>query len=91
MNSEKHILVDNLEDLAVIVWYRAIILKQPITVRCPHPKEFVPLMMETILPLKDTTRLSVQELANLTDRAKLVADSSLEIETANTLSYVQRS
>ena len=91
MNAERQILVDNLEDLAVIVWHRAIVRKQPITVRCPDPEAFVPFMLETVLPLKDITRLSMQEAVSLAERAKLVADSSLEFETGATLGYISRS
>lgn len=90
MDVNTQILVDNLEDLAVIAWYRAVVLRQPITVRCPNPKTFVPTMLQINSPSMDISRLSIKEAINLIDMAKLVENSSLELEVADTLSYFYR-
>jgi len=90
MKAETYVDIENLEDLAEIAWNRAIIQKQPITIRCPDPEGFVSAMLQITAVPADLPKLSIQEFTNLHDRAKLVEDSELQLEKSDTYSYFLR-
>ena len=90
MKAGVQVEIDNLEDLAAIVWNRAIVRKQAITARCPEPEDFVAAMLKITSSPVDLSRLSVQEFIALHDRTQLMEASDLQVEKSNTYSYSLR-
>lgn len=90
MKAKAYVDVENLEDLAAIAWNRAIVRKQPITVRCPEPEGFITTMLQVNTGPANLSKLSTKEFTNLHDSAKLVEDSGLQLEKSDTYSYYFR-
>ena len=61
MIEKKIVKMERLEDLAIVAWYRSIVMKQKITVFCPEPDTFIPMMLELMSSAKDFSRLSVRQ------------------------------
>jgi len=87
MNANGFVEIDNLEDLAAIAWNRAIVRKQPITVRCPDTEEFIPTLLRINSGLEDIFHLPTKEFERIFEMAKLLENSTLMVERANSYSY----
>lgn len=87
MKTNEFVEIDNLEDLAAIAWNRAIVRKQPITVRCPETENFIPILLRINSGLEDVFHLPVKEFGRIFEMAKLLENSTLMIECANSYSY----
>ena len=90
MAGKKIINIENFEDLAIIVWHRAVVMKQKVTVLYPDPEEFLPAMLQLMTASEDVSRLKVKEFVTLVDAATLLKESDLELKKADVLAYKVR-
>ncbi|MGB4571518.1 MAG: hypothetical protein WBH97_01715 [Rectinemataceae bacterium] len=90
MAEKKIINIENFEDLAIIAYHRAVVMKQKVTVLCPDPEAFVPAMLQLMTAPEDVSRLKVKEFVTLVDTATLLKESDLELKKANVLAYKVR-
>ncbi len=89
--TEKNIVkMESFEDLAIVAWHRAVVMKQKLTVLCPDPEAFVPAMLQLMTATGDSSRLKVKEFTTLVDRATLLEESDLELKKADFLAYEVR-
>jgi len=90
MTEKKTVKMETLEDLAIIAWHRAIVMKQKVTVLCPDPEAFVPAMLQLMTTPGDLSRLKVNEFTTLVDTAALLKESEMELKKAFVLAYEVR-
>ena len=87
MAEKKNIDIENFEDLAIIAYHRAVVMKQKVTVLCPDPEAFIPAMLQLMTASKDVSRLKVQEFVTLVDAATILKESDLELKKADVFAY----
>lgn len=87
MVEKKIINIENFEDLAIIAYHRAVVMKQKVTVLCPNPEAFVPAMLQLMTASEGVSRLKVKEFVTLVDAATLLKESDLELKKADVLAY----
>jgi len=90
MIEKKIVKMDRLEDLAIVVWHRAVLMKQKITVSCPEPDNFIGVMLKLMTGTQNLSRLKVKEFENLFDGATALEPSDLELKKSEVLAYEER-
>ena len=87
MTEMKIVKMESLEDLAIVVWHRAVVMKQKLSVLCPDPEAFVPAMLQLMTATGDSSRLNVKEFTTLVDTATLLKESEMELKKSDVLGY----
>lgn len=90
MAEKKITNIENFEDLTIIAWHRAVVMKQKITVLCPEPEAFIPAMLQLMTASENVSQLKVIEFVTLVDAATFLKESDLELQKADVLAYEVR-